>query len=32
MGKETFGNTEVEKERPYRHKTTPIFFFGRCRY
>ena len=31
MGKETFGNTEVEKERLYRHKT-PIFFFGRCRY
>ena len=25
MGKETFGNTEVEKERLYRHKT-PIFF------
>ena len=31
MGKETFGNTEVEKERLYRHKT-PIFFFFLCRY
>ena len=31
MSKETFGNTEVEKEIFYRHKT-PIFFFGRCRY
>ena len=32
MGKEilTFDNTEIEKNRFYRHKT-PIFL-GRCRY
>ena len=32
MGKEilTFDNTEIEKNRFYRHKT-PIFW-GRCRY